>query len=110
MTENLKSKSKTSRLKGQRVYDGQKNAKLGTPKRPAVVTVQTEARFEEVSAIFRERGWSHQIELDAKQPEDTTDLNILLHKQDPIVAEKKIGRNDPCVCGSGKKSKKCCNK
>lgn len=26
----------------------------------------------------------------------------------PIVQEIKIGRNDPCVCGSGKKYKKCC--
>lgn len=25
-----------------------------------------------------------------------------------FVAEKKIGRNDPCPCGSGKKYKKCC--
>jgi preprotein translocase subunit SecA len=27
---------------------------------------------------------------------------------DPVHAEKKIGRNDPCPCGSGKKYKKCC--
>jgi len=26
----------------------------------------------------------------------------------PIQSEKKIGRNDPCSCGSGKKYKKCC--
>jgi len=26
----------------------------------------------------------------------------------PIKAEKKILPNDPCPCGSGKKSKKCC--
>ena len=26
----------------------------------------------------------------------------------PIHTEKKIGRNDPCLCGSGKKFKKCC--
>lgn len=26
----------------------------------------------------------------------------------PIVKPKKIGRNDPCPCGSGKKYKKCC--
>jgi preprotein translocase subunit SecA len=26
----------------------------------------------------------------------------------PIVKEEKIGRNDPCPCGSGKKYKKCC--
>lgn len=28
--------------------------------------------------------------------------------QQPIVKKKKIGRNDPCPCGSGKKYKKCC--
>lgn len=27
-----------------------------------------------------------------------------------IVKDKKIGRNDPCPCGSGKKYKKCCGK
>lgn len=27
-----------------------------------------------------------------------------------IVNENKIGRNDPCPCGSGKKYKKCCGK
>lgn len=25
-----------------------------------------------------------------------------------VVKEEKIGRNDPCPCGSGKKYKKCC--
>lgn len=29
-------------------------------------------------------------------------------KSGTIVKEKKIGRNDPCPCGSGKKYKKCC--
>ncbi|MCR9173063.1 MAG: preprotein translocase subunit SecA [bacterium] len=28
-------------------------------------------------------------------------------KREPVVAEKKIGRNDPCPCGSGKKYKQC---
>ena len=28
----------------------------------------------------------------------------------PLVREPKIGRNDPCSCGSGKKYKKCCGK
>ena len=28
----------------------------------------------------------------------------------PIVKGKKVGRNDPCPCGSGKKYKKCCGK
>ncbi len=29
-------------------------------------------------------------------------------KKEPIKVEKKIGRNEPCPCGSGKKYKKCC--
>ncbi len=28
--------------------------------------------------------------------------------QQPFRAEVKVGRNDPCTCGSGKKYKKCC--
>ncbi|MGE4505167.1 MAG: preprotein translocase subunit SecA, partial [Desulfovibrionaceae bacterium] len=28
----------------------------------------------------------------------------------PVVKEQKVGRNDPCPCGSGKKYKKCCGK
>ncbi|MDR7077281.1 hypothetical protein J2Y03_002305 [Neobacillus niacini] len=28
----------------------------------------------------------------------------------PVRNENKIGRNDPCLCGSGKKYKKCCGK
>ena len=32
-----------------------------------------------------------------------------LVKEQPIVREEpKVGRNDPCPCGSGKKFKKCC--
>lgn len=31
-------------------------------------------------------------------------------KSGTIVVGKKIGRNDPCPCGSGKKYKKCCGK
>ena len=27
-----------------------------------------------------------------------------------FIAEKKVGRNDPCPCGSGKKYKNCCGK
>jgi preprotein translocase subunit SecA len=30
--------------------------------------------------------------------------------QQPVKAENKVGRNDPCPCGSGRKYKKCCGK
>jgi SEC-C motif domain protein len=31
-----------------------------------------------------------------------------MRSHDPIVRGPKVGRNDPCPCGSGKKFKKCC--
>ncbi len=32
------------------------------------------------------------------------------HRPQPVQSGEKIGRNDPCPCGSGKKYKKCCGK
>ena len=33
------------------------------------------------------------------------------YRESKIVrVEKKVGRNEPCTCGSGKKYKKCCGK
>ncbi|MEK7308216.1 MAG: SEC-C metal-binding domain-containing protein, partial [Nitrospirota bacterium] len=29
-------------------------------------------------------------------------------KPQTVIKSKKVGRNDPCMCGSGKKYKKCC--
>ena len=31
-----------------------------------------------------------------------------LYKISPLKSEKKLGRNDPCKCGSGEKYKYCC--
>jgi hypothetical protein len=47
----------------------------------------------------------------ASMVEGTTAPPIPKHnlpKNRPAIAGKKIGRNDPCPCGSGKKYKKCC--
>lgn len=38
------------------------------------------------------------------------ELYLEQKKSGTIVKEQKIGRNDPCPCGSGKKYKKCCGK
>ena len=96
--------------KMEKIFDGKKTAKLGTKKKPAVVEVQTEERLKEVASIFEEKGWEYTIGLDPDKPEDITDLEILLNLPEPVVAEKKVGRNEPCPCGSGKKYKKCCDK
>jgi len=31
-------------------------------------------------------------------------------RKDPVKRDKKVGRNEPCPCGSGKKYKKCCGR
>lgn len=36
--------------------------------------------------------------------------NEIDNKSKTVVEEIKIGRNEPCICGSGKKYKKCCGK
>jgi uncharacterized protein len=42
-------------------------------------------------------------------PEDKRkELYLSQKKSGTVVKEKKVGRNDPCTCGSGKKYKKCC--
>jgi len=84
--------------------------KLGSEKNPAVVRVQSELRFKEVSATFATHGWECRISIEPDKAEDVGDLERLLHPQKPTVVAKKVGRNEPCSCGSGKKFKNCCGK
>ncbi len=37
-------------------------------------------------------------------------LQVKVTKEPAVSEEVKVGRNDPCPCGSGKKYKKCCGK
>ena len=94
----------------EKLFDGPKKAKLGTKKKPAIVRVQTEERLKEVALKFEENGWIYTIGLEPDKPEDITDLEILMNPPKTRTAEKKIGRNELCPCGSGKKYKKCCGR
>jgi len=94
----------------EKIFNGKKSAKIGTEKNPAVATVQTEKRMKEVALIFEKNGWKYTIGLEPDKPEDITDLERLLNPPKPTAAEKKVGRNEPCPCGSGEKYKKCCGK
>lgn len=82
-------------------------ARLGTKENPAIVRVETEARAMEITATFEENGWQFILGIEADKPEDISDLEKLLNPPLPTTVQK-IGRNDPCPCGSGKKYKKCC--
>ena len=92
----------------QRTAALKKTAKLGTEKNPALVHVRTEERFKEITARFKEKGWKYKIELEPDKPEDITDLERLMNPIKPRRVEQKLGRNEPCSCGSGKKYKNCC--
>jgi len=91
-----------------RNVDVKKTTKLGTEKNPAVVHVRTDERFKEVTSLFKEKGWQYEVLLEPDKPEDITDLERLLNPQKPKRVEKKLGRNEHCSCGSGKKYKNCC--
>jgi len=43
---------------------------------------------------------------DYDKSDETKEFNDFIYST--IVKPKKVGRNDPCTCGSGKKYKKCC--
>ncbi len=98
------------------------------PKRIAAI----KARQEEMEALRAEEekkaAQAHKVMLDkqSKQPMPSA-VNVALRreqvavptqagvsengekpKKKPIVKKNKVGRNDPCPCGSGKKYKKCC--
>jgi len=82
-------------------------AKLGSAKRPVVVRVHTNEKAKYVAETCSKNGWHYIIGLEPDKPEDISDLEKLLNPPQ-VVKSEKIGRNDPCPCGSGKKYKKCC--
>ena len=75
-------------------------------------------RFDIVHNIFHlnlEQFNRH--ELEHKREKELAALNLISGEQEGAAQktvvkkpEDKIGRNDPCPCGSGKKYKKCCMK
>ncbi|HCX50666.1 MAG TPA: hypothetical protein DG757_16905 [Bacillus sp. (in: Bacteria)] len=89
-------------------------AKLGTNDRPAIVRVANEEKANELYDLCERRGWKVIIGIEPDKPEDISDVQRLLglkvENTKTIVNEEQIGRNDPCICGSGKKYKKCCGK
>ncbi|HZZ17836.1 MAG TPA: YchJ family protein [Opitutaceae bacterium] len=67
--------------------------------------------FVEFSAYGLEQGVEHVLHEKAEfMREDGawTYTKPLREGPAPVVSSKKVGRNDPCPCGSGKKYKHCC--
>jgi len=83
-------------------------ARLGSDKRPLILRVQTQGRAQEVLAVCQDHGWKAIVGIEPGKSENISDLERLLDPLPPARAEAKIGNNDPCTCGSGKKYKRCC--
>jgi SWIM/SEC-C metal-binding protein len=82
-------------------------ARLGTEKKPIIVRVQTEDRGQYVAQTCVEHGWHYIIGFEPDVPEDLSDLDKALNPP-TLLQSAKVGRNDACTCGSGRKFKKCC--
>jgi SWIM/SEC-C metal-binding protein len=80
--------------------------KLGSNQNPLLLRVQTRKQAEAVLHLCNQRGWLANVVIDEEEPMDFSDLRKVLGLWEKHV--EKIGRNEPCPCGSGKKYKKCC--
>lgn len=93
-------------------------ARLGTAKRPAVIRVRTMAKAVEMVSLAEKCGWKIIVGIEPDEPEDLTEWERLMNEQTPAFKVSslpgrpttKVGRNEPCPCGSGKKYKKCCGR
>lgn len=73
-------------------------------KRLIDIAKRMEADGVNFKSIRQMKKWmkDHEEELRAENPEATPKVETVVHEG------PRIGRNDPCPCGSGKKYKKCC--
>jgi len=78
--------------------------KFNTIRTLQIIQFKKESPEEEAKRI------SQQLEMQQKLQESQLQLNHTESGDAPEVIEKKVARNDPCPCGSGKKYKQCCGK
>ena len=55
--------------------------------------------------LYNLKGWDGILSVEKRR-----ELQKLYNGTKTVVKETKVGRNDACICGSGKKYKKCCGK
>ena len=75
---------------------------------PAEASAQDKAKMEEIIKSQKSQLQDH---LQNAQASHGDDVSAAEAKKKPVTKDgKKIGRNDPCPCGSGKKYKNCCGR
>ncbi len=78
--------------------------KFNTIKTLQIIQFKVESAEEEAAKI------AEQLAAEKKQKEAARVFNHSNTQDESLTSEKKIARNDPCPCGSGKKYKQCCGK
>jgi uncharacterized protein YecA (UPF0149 family) len=83
-------------------------ASLGSKRRPICVRVATEQQLQLVADECAR--WSIQFiaELAPGSPPELEELQLAIAARQPVPAQVRVGRNERCPCGSGRKFKKCC--
>jgi hypothetical protein len=67
--------------------------------------LRLEQRHRELKSLYRD---AVQNKSDAPSPDASSETPEDLKPPTPIRKSVRVGRNEPCPCGSGKKYKKCC--
>ena len=86
------------------------NRKSGSKKYPLNLVVTSEARKQEVETLVADAQLYAEVKIDGSDGalESIKELTAVLGRKKTVSIEKVPTRNEPCVCGSGKKYKKCC--
>lgn len=83
-------------------------ARLGSKKNPVCVRVPTEEHLYRVAELCNEHGLQYIAELAPGEPANLADLERALIPPPVAPPQLRVGRNDSCPCGSGRKFKRCC--
>ena len=83
-------------------------ARLGTDKNPLLLSVHTKKGAAKAMALCEMYDWSAIVRVEPNEPVDLDDLQLKLDSIPLQYDAPKVGRNENCPCGSGKKLKKCC--
>jgi len=89
-------------------YNTKRAVKLGSKRHPLTLVVTSESRKVEIESIISEQSLFAHVSLDKDGVENLVELDAILNKPETTRFKKVPKRNDPCLCGSGNKYKKCC--
>ena len=91
-------------------YETKNNNKTGSKKYPLTLVVTNETRKKEVETLVDDANLYAVISIDSSDGavEYVNELTVQLNKKSTVKINKLPGRNDSCICSSGKKYKTCC--